>query len=91
MRLLVLIDLSAADLARFEAYEAQVLPLLATHGGRLELRVRAIDARSETHLLHFPDDAAFAAYRADPRRLALLPEWEAAGARAEIITVEAIA
>lgn len=90
MRLLVAIDLRDADLARFEAYEAQVLPLIAVHGGRIDMRVRALDGQSETHLLHFPDAAAFEAYRADPKRLAALPLWDESGARAVTTPVEAI-
>jgi len=90
MRLLVTIDLSEADLAAFEAYEAAVLPLIAVHGGRLEMRVRASDAWSETHLLHFPDEAAFEAYLVDPARQAAQPTWQACGARAEGKRVESL-
>lgn len=81
---LVTIDLSAADLDAFERYEAAVLALVPRHGGRLELRVRALDGRTETHLLFFPDDAAFERFRADPGRLALAGDWERCGARSAI-------
>jgi uncharacterized protein (DUF1330 family) len=91
MRLLVTIDLSGADIAAFEAYEAAVLPLIAVHGGRLEMRVRASDAWSETHLLHFPDEAAFEAYLADPVRQKARSIWEGCGARAEGVRVESLA
>ena len=64
MRLLVTIDLTRADLGLFESYEAKVLPLVAKYGGRHELRVRSLDASSETHLLYFPDAHGYQAYRA---------------------------
>lgn len=81
MLLLVQIDLSDADIKQFEAYEAIVLPLLAKHGGRVEFCLRAVDDRSETHLIHFPEPAAADAYRADPGRVAAQPLWQASGAR----------
>ncbi len=87
---LVTIDLRNADLALFDAYEAKVLPLAAKHGGRLEIRVRAVDGGSETHLLRFPDEAAFEAYRNDPQRLAVRDMWERCGAVATAVEVEAI-
>ena len=82
MKLLVQIDLTAADLTAFEAYEAAVLPLLAEHGAVLERRLRAIDDSAETHLIDFPSPAALEAYLADPRRAALAPAWRACGAGA---------
>jgi uncharacterized protein (DUF1330 family) len=88
MRLLVTIDLSAADIAAFDRYERQALPLLASYGGELEMRVRALDRKSETHLLHFPDSAALAAFLADPTRQALRPDWDACGAKAMMVEVE---
>jgi uncharacterized protein (DUF1330 family) len=90
VRRLVTIDLTDADVAMFEAYEAKVLPLVEKHGGRLELRVRALDGRSETHLLYFPDAKAAEDYRADPARIAVLGEWEACGAKAVVQDVEAV-
>ena len=80
MKLLVDIDLRAADMAAFEAYEAAVLPLLAEHGAVLERRLRAVDDSAETHLIDVPSQAALDAYLADPRRAALAPAWRACGA-----------
>jgi hypothetical protein len=87
---LVTIDLTAADLDAFERYEARVLDLVPKHGGRLEMRVRALDGRTETHLLYFPDNAAFEGYRADPGRLALSGDWERCGARSTVQLVERV-
>jgi hypothetical protein len=88
---LVTIDLSQADIGLFEAFEGAVLPLVAEHGGEVVKRLRALDGRSETHLLHFPDAAAFEAYRSDPRRLGVLGDWEASGAKSTVIEVEDVA
>jgi hypothetical protein len=87
MHRLVLIDLTHADLEVFEAYEATVLPLVANHGGRLELRVRALDGLSETHLLYFPSEQAFEAYRTDPARVAAQDDWARCGAKSSVTLV----
>lgn len=55
-------------IAAFNAYEAQVLPLLSDHGGVLQRRLRTEDGSAEIHLVWFPSEAAFAAFRNDPRR-----------------------
>jgi uncharacterized protein (DUF1330 family) len=88
---LVTIDLSDADIALFESYEAKVLALLAAHGGRLKARVRALDGRSETHLLFFPDAEAFDGFCWNPDRIAALDEWDRSGATAVVTPVEAVA
>jgi uncharacterized protein (DUF1330 family) len=83
----VTIDLTGADLGVFEAYESKVLALLEKHGGKLEMRVRALDGSCETHLLHFPSAQAFETYLSDPARLAIRGEWERSGARSTAIEV----
>ncbi len=88
MRRLATIDLSNADIAKFEAYEEMVLPLLPQYGAILEQRVRSIDGLSETHLLFFPDMASFQAYCDDPVRLAAQAIWEDCGAKAVVTEVE---
>jgi hypothetical protein len=88
MLLLVTIDLARADLALFERYEVDVLDLLPKYNGRLEMRVRALNGQSETHLLFFPDEAAFESFRSDPKRLALSADWERCGARSVVQPVE---
>lgn len=80
MLLLVQIDLSNTDLALFDDYEAGVLALLPSHGAALIERLRSADGQAETHLLHFPDADALAAYRADPKRGALQGLWIRSGA-----------
>ena len=87
MQILALFRLSSADLTAFEAYEAQVLPLLASHGGVLTRRLRSEDGAIEAHLLSFPDQAAFDAYRADPARAAAQELWSRCGATSEVWSV----
>ena len=87
---LVTIDLGRAELDVFEAYEAKVLPLVDKHGGRLDLRVRAVDGSSETHLLYFPDVEAYEAFRADPFRQAAQDEWLSCGATSSAVEVETV-
>ena len=84
---LVTIDLAGAELALFKSFEAKVLQLVPKYGGRLEMRVRALDNSSETHLLYFPDAQSYEAYRADPARVAALVEWERSGAKSTVIEV----
>ena len=88
MLLLVQIQLVGADLSLFEAYEQHVLALLPEHGGALVERLRAKDGSSETHLLQFPNIAAFDAFRADPERETVQEMWRRCGATSTIIEVE---
>jgi uncharacterized protein (DUF1330 family) len=74
----------AAGVAQFAAYEDAVLPLLAEHGARLDLRLRAAGGQVEVHLVRFPSEAALAAYRADPRRAALADTLAASGAATDL-------
>lgn len=69
----------------FRRYEAQVLPLLADHGGRLERRLSNGDGTVELHILSFRDAGSFAAFRSDPRRASVAHLLEASGARTELL------
>lgn len=91
MLVLVQIDLSQADLAAFDAYEAGVLALLGRYGARLEERLRAADGQSEVHLLYFPDDQALDGFRDDPARAALHDLWQRSGAVSTLTPVMRIA
>lgn len=90
MRLLVTITLKPNGLAAFEAYEAAVLPLLERYDARLEARVRSKDATEETHLLWFPDEAAYKGYLADGDRAATAPLFAESGATAQVKEVESL-
>jgi uncharacterized protein (DUF1330 family) len=91
MLVFVHLDISAADLALFEAYETEVLVLLAQHGATVEERLRSVDGLTEMHLLHFPDAAALAAFREDPARAALQDLWRRCGATSTLSEVTRIA
>ncbi len=69
----------------FASYEARVLPLLAEHGGTLERRLQSADAQVELHLVSFPSDAAFVAYRDDARRREQRHLLERSGAVIELL------
>ncbi|MFI8090736.1 hypothetical protein ACIF9R_20855 [Streptomyces sp. NPDC086080] len=84
---LMLARLPEGRLAAFDAYESAVLPLLAEYGGRLERRLRTLDDRVEAHLVSFPSEEDFAAYRAEPRRSSAAPLLESSGAVMELLAV----
>ncbi|MGV9712610.1 DUF1330 domain-containing protein [Gordonia sp. NPDC003424] len=73
-------------------YEDDVLPMVAEHRGRVRTRLRALtpDDRTphETQVIEFPDDAAFDAYMADPRRIAMADRREKCIARTSMWRVE---
>ncbi|GAA5528416.1 DUF1330 domain-containing protein [Herpetosiphon gulosus] len=80
--LIQLIYINQDQAAVFEQFEAQVLPLLAQHNGRLLLRIRPTDTTIieqtieppyEIHLLEFTSQADFERYLTDPQRQAALP------------------
>ena len=75
----------------FNDYEAKVLPLLADHGGVLQRRLRTEDGTVEIHLVWFPSEAAFAAFRDDPRRAANAPLMTQSGAAAELLRLQDVA
>lgn len=72
-------------IAAFNAYEALVLPLIAEHGGVLQRRLRTDDGRTEIHLVWFPSEAAFAAFRENPRRTRHAALMTEAGAATELL------
>jgi len=84
----VTIDLSAASIDLLEQYETAVLPLIEKHGGRLEMRVRAVDQSKEAHLVHFPDAETYQAFATDPERLSVQHIWDASGATSVVADVE---
>jgi hypothetical protein len=87
MLLLATFDLSGADIALFEEYEAAVLPLLERHGGRLLQRVRSLDQAFEIHLLEFDREGGFDGYRLDPERLVAQALFERCGAESVLTPV----
>lgn len=74
----------------FQAYEDQVLPLIAEHGGLLERRMRSPDGTIELHILSFASAVHLEKFRADPRRGAAAPLLQSSGAVTELLTLEDI-
>ena len=73
----------------FARFEQQALAIVREQGGRLERAVRvprAADAPYEIHVLAFPSQSAFDAYRQDPRLAALAPLRENAVERTVLWT-----
>lgn len=73
-------------------YEDEVLALLPDHSARLLQRARSLEPGhpNEVQLYEFPGQAELDAYLADPRRLALSTQRDAAIARTELWPVEHI-
>lgn len=84
----VLARIPPGGVQAFQSYEANVLPLLAEHGGLLERRLRGADGLVEVHLVSFPSTTSFAAYRDDPRRGAHQHLLAQSGASIELLSVD---
>jgi hypothetical protein len=69
LTLVMVADVAPEAVAAFQAYEAQVLPLLARHGGKLERRLRSRDGLSEVHVISFASRGGYEAALADPERM----------------------
>jgi hypothetical protein len=69
----------------YQAYEDQVLPVLAEHGGRLQRRLRNETGTLEVHILSYPSDAVAQSYRSDPRRAAATHLFETSSAKVELL------
>ena len=72
MTLVVTLTVRRDRLDDFRAFERRAAAVMAAHGGRIERTVVGpAEGRPEllveVHVVTFPDQAAFAAYRADPR------------------------
>jgi len=77
-------------------YEDEVLALVPVHGGRVVQRVRALPGQdptlpTEVQVVEMPDDAALAAYLADPARVALAGLRDRVVARTDLVRVAPVA
>lgn len=67
-RLIAVLTVHRAELERFRTFERAAARIMAKHGGAIEhaYELAGDDATlRELHVVRFPDDAAFDAYRAD--------------------------
>jgi uncharacterized protein (DUF1330 family) len=90
MLAVVILTVRRDEREAFERFERAAAAIMARHGGAIERTVAAIAAADpaherEIHLVRFPDEAAFAAYRADPALRALAPLRERAIIATEIL------
>ncbi|MCC6293257.1 MAG: hypothetical protein IT164_11455 [Bryobacterales bacterium] len=74
--LVVTLEVRNEAAADFDRFETQAAAILSKRGGRIERVIRlegsaAPGSFCEVHLVSFPDEAAFNAYRSDPELLAL--------------------
>jgi uncharacterized protein (DUF1330 family) len=76
IHVLAMIHAGAGGIQGVRDYESSVVPVMRDHGGRLLSAFRPrnqgdSDCPGEIHLIEFPSDRAFEAYRSDPRVSAL--------------------
>ena len=93
MTLVVTLRLRRDRLEDFRAFERQAAAVMADHDGRIERTVVAPvegepDLFAEVHVVTFPGEAAFAAYRADSRLAALVHLRDSAVVSTEILVGE---
>ncbi|MEZ5444858.1 MAG: hypothetical protein R3F45_03605 [Gammaproteobacteria bacterium] len=78
----------AEPVAQFDAYELKALSIARRHLGRLEQAIRVATndpgAPFEIHVLSFPTESHFAAFRADAEMTALSGERDSAIYRTEV-------
>jgi ribosomal protein S18 acetylase RimI-like enzyme len=91
--LVAILTVRKAALDTFRAFERHAAAIMADHGGRIERTVVVTPAATpdlvkEIHVVTFPDERAFGAYRGDVRRDALAHLREAAVVATEILVGE---
>lgn len=93
MIIVAILTVRAEQADAYREYERKAAAAMGRYGGRLE-RVVAIPAAEggatfrEVHLLSFPDEGAFAAYRGDPVLQAAAEQRAAAVIETEILIGE---
>jgi uncharacterized protein (DUF1330 family) len=79
-------------LGTFRAFERHAAAVMAAHGGRIERTVvvaaAAPDLVREVHVVTFPDERAFRAYRADARLAEMAHLREASVVHTELLVGE---
>jgi uncharacterized protein (DUF1330 family) len=76
MVLVAILTVRKDAIEEFRAYETQAARIMKEHGGRIERVIVAADTAEtikEIHVVTFPDDAAFKAYRQSPQLAGLAP------------------
>lgn len=87
MTLVAIMTVRREALEKFRAYEAHAARIMKEHGGRIERTVVVADTADtlqEIHVVTFPDEAAFKAYRENPMLAQFAPLREASVVRTEV-------
>ena len=87
--MIVVAILTIGDRAAFDAFEARAQAVMARHGAAIEraIAIQGPPAR-EVHVVSFPSDDAWQAYRADPDLVDLAPLRAKAITATEILVGE---
>jgi hypothetical protein len=93
MTLVAILTVRREALDRFRAFERHAAGVMARHGGRIERTVvvspdGSPDLVKEVHVITFPDERAYAAYREDPRRGELVHLRDASVVHTEVLVGE---
>ena len=87
MTLVAILTVRKDAVEKFRAYESHAARIMGEHGGRIERTVvvpDTADTIKEIHIVTFPGDAAYAAYRNDARLKEHAPLREASVVRTEL-------
>jgi uncharacterized protein (DUF1330 family) len=81
--LVVTLEIRRHAIADFELYETHAVAIMSKYGGRIERVIRLQQTNEqapigEIHIVSFPDNDSFAAYRQDQELATLRPLREAA-------------
>ena len=94
MTIVAIMTVRRAALETFRAFERGAAAVMATHGGRIERTVVVgvipgdADVLKEIHVVTFPHEQAYAAYRGDERRRALAPLRDESVVHTEVLIGE---
>jgi hypothetical protein len=92
LTLVVILTVRKDALGTFRAFEHRAAAVMATHGGRIERTVVAAadapDLVREVHVVTFPDELAFRAYRGDARLAEVAHLREASVVHTELLVGE---
>jgi hypothetical protein len=93
MTLVAILTVRKSALDRFREFERHAAAVMATYGGRIERTVVVVgdevaEVLKEVHVVTFPSEQAFAAYRSDARLRELAPLRDEAVVHTDVLTGE---
>jgi uncharacterized protein (DUF1330 family) len=88
MLLHITLSVRRSELEAFRTFEHHAARVMSKHGGAIErvlvLKTREDEPHKEVHILSFPSEDAYAAYRASPEIAAFQPMREVSVERTEL-------